>query len=771
MYLTLDHYEDAYDRIRDTANQFPGTETVLIFVGPEVDAVCACLLLVTQLRADWIAHKIEPVATYTALASAATAMLSAAAAPHLHSLVLINCGGIVAIRDVLDDLLMPHHRVYVVESRRPLALDNLFGDEAVMVLDDGHVAKDLVDEKDAYLLVQFGIDAGAASDSSGDGESGSDGESVDGKESDASAHHRPSKKRRRTDTNDDPTLPLDSDREITLGLDDDDDDGDSRTDDGDDAEDEDDQNGNGSDAENRHMPEPPPNQQRTKLSRDIFSTLDASDSDDDDTVPITTLLEAMDPSAESAPPPLPPLHDAATPRRKRKRRHRSPGRTRKPSRGSGGAGGRRMALRAAESTLNAYSTQGMWTGTAASYCMYQLIVHLGRATLDSAWLAIIGVTAQAVGQEVARERYEELVLELDAQVANLATAAAVATTTTSASSNETTATVDLQSLLSGGVGLPGTVARVTDWWLPLYRHWTLYDSMMAAPEISARISAWTDGGVSRLRFLFAKLGVAVDEYAKPFTHMDRAVKATLGREFATQAPVIGIDPSLLERTAFTRVTAAGGIVVAAADVVYALEALASTSASSHTAAEATDPASARAASAFYAQVDALQDDVQLLAGIERAKPMVAAVQVLAGTLVQRRAVKTLRGLRYVLVRDVGDAAGALTSPWGVRMLAIALAAALREIGRAELPLVVGVLQQQQQPQGSEELYLLVGHAFASQEGKVRRNPFGIAFQLAAQATNTRHSHDAFDPAVVWVVKDDVTEFVEQLQVHLGAAPF
>ncbi|KAI9176166.1 DNA replication initiation factor cdc45 [Blastocladiella emersonii ATCC 22665] len=762
MYLPLERYDEAYERIKEDAQRAHGAETVLVLVAPDVDAVCACRLLVSQFRHDWIAHKVVPVATYSELLDVG-AELIARAGSEVRSVILVNCGGIVAVADMFPDL-RPDQRVYVVESRRPLNLDNVFGNELVTVLDDGHIDRELAEERAAYEAMAFG-DVGFDDEDEDDDEDDDLDDEEEEVESERALEDGGADEEEEELAIDDPPPPPfsssssapRSSRRSGTGTGDEDD----------------------SDAESR-ISEPPPYQEEKenagsfaggpKAKRSRFALIgEDSDVDDDD---------------ESGPVPTPPPRstgDLAGTGRPAKRKRRPQDVRRE----------RRLKRRRSEATLFAYQSQGTWTGTAAALAMFHLINQLGRATVTAAWLASVGITSQYQLEEIAESRYLAQVEDLDAHLQRLSS------TTASAAA----AAVAGGTAANGAASIagPGTVARTRDWRLPLYRHWTLYDALRSARGPATRLSAWTDAGKSRLRFLFAKLGVAVDQYTKPFAHMDSTVKETLQGEFVAQAPLVGLDR--LEWTTFVRTTAVG-TVVAAADMVAALWALAvhpnapaalvhhATTGGSivdlealtlgSTVVSGTAAIGARP-DAFYAMLDALNDDRRVAAGIETAKLLTTSIMSVVGTLISRHAIRTLRGLRYALVRDVGDAAGALRTPNGVRELALVLFAALREIGRADLPLIVGVLQPaavvssaatdgEQAEEEEEDMYLLVGHVGASEEGLVRRNRVGLAFQEAAAATQARHSHDAFDPTVIWVVKDDVTDFVEQLQMHLGAPP-
>ena len=60
----------AYEQIVQDAAKARGACTVIIFVAPNCDAMCACRILSYMLRADAVSYKIKPVAGYGDIAVA-----------------------------------------------------------------------------------------------------------------------------------------------------------------------------------------------------------------------------------------------------------------------------------------------------------------------------------------------------------------------------------------------------------------------------------------------------------------------------------------------------------------------------------------------------------------------------------------------------------------------------------------------------------------------------------------------------------------------------
>ncbi len=75
----------------------------------------------------------------------------------------------------------------------------------------------------------------------------------------------------------------------------------------------------------------------------------------------------------------------------------------------------------------------------------------------------------------------------------------------------------------------------------LLRHWSLYESMLHSPYLSAKLHIWSDAGQKRLAKLLAKMGVSLQECKQRYTHMDMELKRGLRERLLTFAPHYGLD--------------------------------------------------------------------------------------------------------------------------------------------------------------------------------------------------------------------------------------
>jgi cell division control protein 45 len=75
----------------------------------------------------------------------------------------------------------------------------------------------------------------------------------------------------------------------------------------------------------------------------------------------------------------------------------------------------------------------------------------------------------------------------------------------------------------------------------LIRHWSLYDSMLHSPYLSARLHIWSEAGRKRLHKLLAKMGVSLTQCKQNYVHMDMDLKRGLRERLLKYAPLYGLD--------------------------------------------------------------------------------------------------------------------------------------------------------------------------------------------------------------------------------------
>jgi len=272
----------------------------------------------------------------------------------------------------------------------------------------------------------------------------------------------------------------------------------------------------------------------------------------------------------------------------------------------------------------------------------------------------------------------------------------------------------------------------------LLRHWSLYDSMLHSPYLSAKLHVWSDAGRRRLHKLLAKMGVSLTQCRQSYVHMDVELKRLLREKLLHFAPQYGLEglvpPASSGRAAdqegwgFVR-TWGWKACLSAADVAVVVGAMlevgaatsvgvvdgvvgyATTSSSATTSAalsnpsaatDPTDTSSSQTITRFYAAYDALLSPSHLVSNIPLAQSLHRAILRTGTALLQKRQIRHLRAFRMAIVKDGPDVAlfghaGALTklALW----VGEAVGEAEREVegrrkgGKGATPLVLGCMDE------------------------------------------------------------------------------
>ena len=190
---------------------------VLILTALDPDALCACRILTSLLKRDYIAHKIEPIAGYADLEKAGETMVRPMQIQQGGSGGVVVCLGVGGLVDMSHTLGLDSREpggdpsggveVWLIDARRPWNLGNVFagdpievmletsggdihsrqkevskgqiqstykpGTGGIIVYDDGDIEEDLVAEREAYCglkempdLDDLGEDSGDSGDDS-----------------------------------------------------------------------------------------------------------------------------------------------------------------------------------------------------------------------------------------------------------------------------------------------------------------------------------------------------------------------------------------------------------------------------------------------------------------------------------------------------------------------------------------------------------------------------------------------------------------------------
>ncbi|KAI4216323.1 MAG: hypothetical protein LQ351_001333 [Letrouitia transgressa] len=498
----------------------PLSPPVLILVALEPDALCACRILTSLLKRDYIQHKIHPISGYNDLTTAGETLVRPMRISQGGTGGVVVCLGVGGMVDMSTVLGLDHIgggddpsggiEVWLIDARRPWNLGNVFagnpadvlressgntrprasdvvdgqiqksykpGRGGIIVYDDGDIDEELTVEKEAFCSL---ADMPIIDD---DGEYLSDSDS--GSEVAGSVNgEKPSKKRK------------------------------SRSDQGDMDE---------SEEENRR-----PRRRRRSNSSNSTSSLPERRSADR----LTLTDGSRSPSTDVQP--LPAAPRSTSPRKLRRRLLR--------------------LRRKREAVLHKYYSIGATYSEPISSLLYSLAEALGREDNDLLWYAIVGVSSlELYGRSMTGvgissslevggsagwggERGERIRQVLRDEVRRL-----------NPPDPDDTRHEIARAEASGVI--PTTARSPTDTSIRLspeprflmIRHWSLYDSMLHSPYLAARLHIWSDIGRKRLHKLLAKMGVSLSQCRQSYTHMDMDLKKSLRQRLLTYAPMYGLD--------------------------------------------------------------------------------------------------------------------------------------------------------------------------------------------------------------------------------------
>ncbi len=207
-----------------------------------------------------------------------------------------------------------------------------------------------------------------------------------------------------------------------------------------------------------------------------------------------------------------------------------------------------------ETTLRAYYSHGTSYSEPVSSVLYSLASELGREDNDLLWHAIVGVSSlelygrtrtgvsissfSETGSSVGwgSERGERIWQVLRDEVRRI-----------NPPDSHDVGREFTRGEPSGII--PTTACSPTDTSIRLspeprfllIRHWSLYDSMLHSPFLSAKLHIWSDIGRKRLHKFLAKMGISLSQCKQSYTHMDMGLKRGLRESLLKYAPLYGLD--------------------------------------------------------------------------------------------------------------------------------------------------------------------------------------------------------------------------------------
>ncbi|KAF2130415.1 DNA replication initiation factor-like protein Cdc45 [Dothidotthia symphoricarpi CBS 119687] len=662
---------------------------VLLLVALEPDALCACRILTALLKRDYIPHKIQPIAGYGDLSRAAEELVRPMRTTEGGSggvVVCLGVGGMVDMEEILGLDVDENGEggsgdveVWIMDARRPWNLANVFGTPVgedvatgelvrrqtgvdkgkvlqsyqsskggIIVFDDGDIEEELQVERAAYCgleeMPEVGEDVG----------SDEEGEEEDQEEGESSAQ-RPKKRK-------------------SWGEEDDSDDGMS------DDERPPQRRRSNSGGSIPSSPERRPARRGLMIENQLANSSDFSRSDSRSRSASPSIVAPKEQSVKSLRKQLMTMRNKYT------------------------------------NVLDKYYQLGASYSEPVSSLVYNLASDLGREDNDLLWNAIVGVsslelygrTGSGVGLNPLSaaggsagwngNRGEQIRSVLRDEVRRLNPVTDAHGVARDASMGD-----------ASGV-IPTSARSATDKSIRLspeprfllLRHWSLYESMLHSPYLSAKLHIWSDAGQKRLAKLLAKMGVSLSECKQRYTHMDMELKRGLRERLLKFAPQYGLDGlvpppprsgDMKDGWGFVRcwgwkaclsaidVGVILGAILEVGDVKSLTQPsfdITSTPSTEVTTQDQQIAAQEHITARFYTAYDALTSIDVLLPHIATAQHLHRAILRTGTQLIEKKQIRHLRAFRMAVVKE-GPDVQLFTHPGALTKLALWIAEAIVEL--------------------------------------------------------------------------------------------
>lgn len=498
-----EEFHAAYGQIKHDGIKSGGC-SVLIVVALDVDALCACEILTSLFKADFLSYTLLAVRGYDDILRIREARIrddnGNVKASELRSVILINCGAIVNVMELLAP--PPHMRCYIFDSHRPIHLANIYDQsQQIVVFDDGSQA-----------IEDYPAD-------------GSDIENDDFEDEDEQ------------EEDDEDEDDGDDDEEEDDGGDDDDE-GEAEVDFGAASGVQKERSGDIVEANEEDGETPVPSSQDASVPGEKRKRADDEDQegggddpeDNDDAESVDTVGSRHIKNLSMAPPhgdntedtqfdgdSAPASDQEALKLSKRKRR---------------------------EEIMRYY--RGSYNGAPAATIAFELAQQMNSSQRDLLWFAIIGLTKQFVMEEIDADNYNLMIDRFQDEV--------LALDTTSSTTVAGNAGMDDGHVLNPAYE-HGKITFEEEFRFMCYRHWSLYEAMYYSDYVASKLGLYMDqarrfgarsatsasDGETSLHVFLARMGFSLRQSQQKFTYMPLEMKQMLREKTQEIAPEFGLD--------------------------------------------------------------------------------------------------------------------------------------------------------------------------------------------------------------------------------------
>lgn len=637
MYVTVDQYREAWNRIKNESLSHSTCRIVVFVSCLDVDALCAAKILVNLFQKDLIPHKIIPVVGYQSFKTAYSQLDS-----DIANVICIGFGANIDVEEYLElTEEEPALKIHIFDNHRPWNLNNLYAKDFIVCYDDGSF-EELEKYKEAYFYLANAPDEDSASESE-----------------------------RETSLS-----PVDRNPFI---------------DDGDEEEDE--------------------NATAGTSTLDTDQVIEDTFAPPALAVPMETQVDAEQAMGERD------FTIIDAPRKRAK------------------------TLRKENMTLiEEYYTQGSYLNTSDALLIYTLLTTIGETSLRSLWLTIIGVVSLD-------NQYPEIFNALYPLLRD----------------ESRRLRGDQDTRTAAGRGLNDVTLNIeTDYSLFLLRQWSLYESMIHSPYVSARLYLWTENGRKKMHKMLAQMGISLQEAKEQWNHMNPNIKRKLKTKLEKVSGMYGIEAiihdGVIRRFGFKGSMSAGDCAEACA----ALLEMGRTTHGNDTMKVGSGDRQFWVEN-FWAAWDAVENYDKLNQGAAKAKLQQQAVVATGTAIFEKGQLKDLQTFRLAVVRE-GPDVEIFANPLALTRLGVWLSEGCAHVHEQLRPLVVATFDE------STQLYLVLGMSprKAREDTTVDTtyNVFGQIFQQVATQIKARVRVDAFESAVIEIAKEDLSRFLETLALEM-----
>lgn len=218
--------------------------------------------------------------------------------------------------------------------------------------------------------------------------------------------------------------------------------------------------------------------------------------------------------------------------------------------------------------LKRYYFQGSYQTFPTSAIVMKLVS--GRvsssAPVDVMWQGAIGLCSQYEEGHVPEEYYNEMCDSMKMVLQDHLES--------SQNAGSYTQQVDGDTEIVVPVAEAGNITEGLDYRFYLYRHWSLYDSMLNSPYIMQKLGTWRNQGELKLQEMLAKIGVPLEQAQQSYQFMTPALRRHANQQLeleSTQQEFGLQSPEVAFRSFFRHVSFRSA--VSTSDMVHAVGAL------------------------------------------------------------------------------------------------------------------------------------------------------------------------------------------------------